>query len=267
MQFSCQLLFRREGEFAEHYYASLAEILPEIRKLTPHGGRPLCDSLVRSVLWAALTQDTPEVVEATLGRIGASHRQLGFPVVWYRPCGRALLDAAHALHGEDWGSALSSHWVAYYTWLSGSLASGSQAAQAKSGPDVPDPAGAEGTPSASLGAVLAELRARLFPGEESSLAAICTRVALRTGADLRNPRPDQNADPAVVRNVLDILLVLGYSLPSVTPLLTGPYRHRTAPSPSGPGAEKPPAAPATPPTAPADGLLRRCRQLFGKANR
>ena len=37
-----------------------------------------------------------------------------------------------------------------------------------------------------------------------------TRVALRTGADIRAPRPDQVADPSVVRDVLAVLDRMGY---------------------------------------------------------
>ncbi|MFE1441837.1 hypothetical protein [Streptomyces sp. NPDC058739] len=285
VQFSCQLLFRREREFVEQFYVSLVDVLPEIRGLSAHGGRPLCDGLVRSVMWAALTQDSPDVVEATLRRVGASHRRQGFPVIWYRACGRALLDAAQALHREDWGSALSSHWVAYYTWLCGSLSAGAVDGSPGGGPggggperagpgpgrehvgagpwpDGRGPERAGGAGPESLGAVLAELRARHFPGDEISLAAICTRVALRTGADLRNPRPDQNADPAMVHNALDVLLVLGYSLPSPAPDPYRPYEPRGT-SPAGPVAERH----TSPSSGAPDGPARLWRRLLGKAAR
>ncbi|MCX4530893.1 hypothetical protein OHA79_39420 [Streptomyces sp. NBC_00841] len=272
MQFSCQLLFRREAEFVDHFYACMLAVVPGVRELAPQHGRPLCDGLVRSVLWAALTQDTPEVVEATLRRVGASHQRQGFPEAWYRSSGRALLDAAHEIHKGDWGSLLSSHWIAYYTWLSKSLTSG--AATARSQPGHAEALGhTAGSGAAgdahieSLGDVVAELRTRYFPEDQRALAAICTRVALRTGADLRNPRPDQHAEPAVVRNVLNILLVLGYSL--------GTYvSDRAAPraSPHDEGAVQAPDRPLVGDTddgqlALADGMLRRWKRLFSKANR
>lgn len=276
VQFSCQLLFRREHEFVEHFYACMVDIVPAIRELAPQQGRPLCDGLVRSVLWAALTQDTPEVVESTLRRVGASHQRQGFPETWYRSSGRALLDAAHEIHKGDWGSLLSSHWVAYYTWLSASLVSG--AAWARSGGGRHEPPGSDraaptmtGGPVESLGDILDGLRSRHFPDDDRALAAICTRVALRTGADLRNPRPDQHADPSVVHNVLRILLVLGYSLPSfapdrfprVTDTSGRPTDAYGSTHPSDPA-----AAPASPPgSVPADGPLGRWKRLLSKATR
>ncbi|MFJ5833564.1 FIST C-terminal domain-containing protein [Streptomyces sp. NPDC093089] len=143
--------------------------------------------------WAAPTQDSPEFVGSTLRRIGAAHQRQGFPEAWYRSSGRALLDAAHEIHKGDWGSLLSSHGIAYYTWLSASLVSGSARARSGGGHHEPPRSGTGETstragPVSSLGDVFAELRARHFPGDERALAAICTRGALRTGADLRNPQ-------------------------------------------------------------------------------
>ena len=80
------------------------------------------------------------------------------------------------------------------------------------------PAGTAGSSSAvtggpsSLDEVLELLRARYFTGNEQALGAIVTRVALRTGADLRAPRPDQRINPAVIANVIAVLHVMGYVL-------------------------------------------------------
>ncbi|MCX2184578.1 hypothetical protein KV205_29190 [Streptomyces sp. SKN60] len=275
MQFSCQLLFRREREFVEHFYACMRDLVPAVRELAPQHGRPLCDGLVRSVLWAALTQDTPEVVESTLRRVGAAHQRKGFPEAWYGPSRRALLDAAHELHRGEWGSLLSSHWVAYYTWLSASLASGSASARSGSGHYEPgfDTGATSMTGGSvdSLAGVLSELRSRHFPDNERALAAICTRVALRTGTDLRNPRPDQYADPAAVHNVRRILLVLGYSLPSFAPdsVLPGPDTSGRAMDAYD---TTPPSDPTAAPIAsagsvPTEGPLRRWKRFFSKATR
>jgi hypothetical protein len=59
--------------------------------------------------------------------------------------------------------------------------------------------------------VLAGLKTRLG-GNELSLGPICTRVMLRTGVDLRAPRPDQAADPALVGKVVAALSDLGFPL-------------------------------------------------------
>jgi hypothetical protein len=60
--------------------------------------------------------------------------------------------------------------------------------------------------------VLDLLRTRYFAGNERALGAIVTRVALRTGADLRAPRPDQRTNAAVIANVIAVLQVMGYVL-------------------------------------------------------
>ena len=45
-----------------------------------------------------------------------------------------------------------------------------------------------------------------------SLGPIVTRVLLRTGVSLRNPRPDQAKDPVAVAKVIAVLTEMGYSL-------------------------------------------------------
>lgn len=64
---------------------------------------------------------------------------------------------------------------------------------------------------ADLVDVLTGLERRLG-GHGAALATICTRVALRTGVDLRSPRPEQVADAAIVRSVLAALSDLGFPL-------------------------------------------------------
>uniref|UniRef100_UPI0013044436 hypothetical protein n=1 Tax=Kineosporia sp. A_224 TaxID=1962180 RepID=UPI0013044436 len=70
-------------------------------------------------------------------------------------------------------------------------------------------AGAGGPPG-TLTEVHERLRAGAFAGNEWALDGVLTRVALRTGADVRAPRPDQVADPAVVREVVTVLERMGY---------------------------------------------------------
>jgi hemoglobin-like flavoprotein len=89
----------------------------------------------------------------------------------------------------------------------------SQLLSASPGPPgaVADRSPERGQPD-SLDEVLELLRARYFAGNERALGAIVTRVALRTGVDLRAPRPDQRTNPAVIANVVAVLQVMGYVL-------------------------------------------------------
>lgn len=60
----------------------------------------------------------------------------------------------------------------------------------------------------TLGDVVAGLE-RSFGPQSPALVPVLTRVALRTGVDLRAPRPDQDEDPALVARVLDVLTGMG----------------------------------------------------------
>jgi hypothetical protein len=45
----------------------------------------------------------------------------------------------------------------------------------------------------------------------AKFTAVSTRVLLRTGVSLREPRPDQDRDPALVTKVRDALAEMGYA--------------------------------------------------------
>lgn len=62
-------------------------------------------------------------------------------------------------------------------------------------------------------ASIADLAAMLErkTGNPASVAAISTRLILRTGVNLRNPRPEQANDPAVVEKVRVALADMGFA--------------------------------------------------------
>lgn len=213
IQLSCQLLQRHEGRFVDAFFHKVLEDVRWARELGPEQARPLCDGLARSVLWAGLSQDSDDLVGEAMREVGARYRQQGVPEQWYREFGKALLFAVRQMQPGEWGSLLSSDWVAYYLWLSEFIQAGELATRPGEAAARPGP-GAAGAGIQSLDDVVQLLRSRYFPDNDRALATICTRVALRTGTDLRNPRPDQNTDPVTISNVLSTLLVLGYSLQS-----------------------------------------------------
>lgn len=59
--------------------------------------------------------------------------------------------------------------------------------------------------------VLDGLQRQLGPNN-LSLGAVLTRVMLRTGVNLRDPRPDQVRDAALVTKVVGVLADLGHPL-------------------------------------------------------
>jgi hemoglobin-like flavoprotein len=242
---ACRRLFAVEAEFVDSFYASLVSLVPVIRNSTPDQGRSLAEGLARSVLWAGLTDDPADVVEATCQSVGSEYHRQGFPPDGYHGAGHALLRSARSVYTAEWSSALSSGWVAYYAWLSAHLEAGARQdqqarqdaqeqqagregrarreAQAEAQDQAQAPAqqpppvrvrDTDGVP-ATLDDVLQRLRILHFAGNERALGGVLTRIALRTGADLRAPRPDQRANPAVVANVTAVLQVMGYTLQQV----------------------------------------------------
>lgn len=64
----------------------------------------------------------------------------------------------------------------------------------------------------SLEDVLNQLRSRHLGTNDLALAPVCTRVMLRTGANLRAPRPEQSRDPALIAKVVATLAEMNYPL-------------------------------------------------------
>jgi hypothetical protein len=65
-------------------------------------------------------------------------------------------------------------------------------------------------PLASLDDVLSSLRRQVTT--DLALGPVCTRVMLRTGVNLRAPRPDQVGDGSLVGKVVATLTEMGYAL-------------------------------------------------------
>ncbi|MEJ2578894.1 MAG: hypothetical protein P8Z68_07320 [Kineosporiaceae bacterium] len=239
VQFSCQRLLVVEPHFAGAFHQQLCALAPESG--LPHlaTGGQLSAALAHVVLWAALSDDEVTGVEAAVRAFGADHRARGFPDAAYPGLGHALLRSVRSTLPAGWTSELSSGWVAYTLWLQPQLERG-----AVSRPVPPPGTGTAGQPDVrgpapvSLDTVLAELRARHFPQQNRAFDAVCTRVGLRTGADLRAPRPDQRTDPQVIAHVVESLLLMGYAVtvPDVVPAAPAV---RPPPGPA-------PAAPETP---------------------
>ncbi len=154
------------------------------------------------MLWAATTPDPRDVVEQAIDRAGYEYFQQGFPEDGYLGAGHALLRAARDVYTDDWNSPLSSAFDAHFAWLSGHLARGARRAQ-QDGVQAPrvTPFGPAGTAPMNLAQILDRLRRGPLGANARALDGVLTRVARRTGADLRSPRPDQHANPSVVTNV------------------------------------------------------------------
>ena len=64
----------------------------------------------------------------------------------------------------------------------------------------------------SLEEIVSQLSAKHLGGNQLSVAPVCTRIMLRTGVNIRTPKPEQQRDPAVIAKVLAALNEMGYPL-------------------------------------------------------
>lgn len=215
VQFCCQRLLRIEPDFAVAFHRALCELAPNLPAMTRSGGPELSGAVAHCLLWAALTRNDSASVEQTVRDFAAEHHRRGFPDDAYASVSHALLRSVRTVMSADWTSELSSGLVSHALWLQPCLEQGARDA---------DGAGAarpSGGGEVSLELLLDDLRSRYFTGEERGFDAVCTRVMLRTGVDLRAPRPEQRQDPVVIAAVIKNLMLMGYAPgPAVTAAAT-----------------------------------------------
>jgi hypothetical protein len=216
VQFCCQRLLVIEADFAKAFHRELRELMPGCSHPASPPDRGLSGALAHCLLWAALTRDPPDVVENTVRAFATDHHARGFPDAAYASLAHALLRSVREALPLGWSSEVSSGWVSYALWLQPHLEFGACS--------TPHPADRPGDTSvASLDVILQRLRSQYFPGQDRALNAICTRVMLRTGADLRAPLPEQRTDPQVIADVLESLLLMGFTpAPDTVALPFGP---------------------------------------------
>jgi hypothetical protein len=203
VQFCCQRLLVVEPEFASAFHQELCGLIPQTLPVLPSAAA-LSGALAHCVLWAALTRDPADVVEDGVRTFAAGQHARGFPDDAYRSFSHALLRAARTTLEAGWTSEISSCWVSYALWLQPHLELGAGST----------PGGSVGPPDeapASLDVIYERLRTQYFRGQDRQLMAICTRVMLRTGADLRVPRPEQRTDPGTIAAVEESLLLMGFA--------------------------------------------------------
>ncbi len=202
--------------FSGACYDQLIALVPTVLQTSQDHGYGLADGLTRQLVRAAVDSDRPGPVAERLRRAGAQLYRDGLPADGYQAAAHAVLRGARDSYPHDWESTLSSAWVAYLGWAVDHLARGAESAR-RSGvhlPEVPLSAAAAAAPR-SLSEILAFLRTGPFEGNPKALDSVVTRVALRTGVDLRFPRMDQQGDPALVDTVLSNLGRMGYSVGAV----------------------------------------------------
>ncbi len=232
VQLCCQRLFAAKSRFTDEFHHALRDLAPSVRSLPPARSAALCAGLTYSVMWAALVQDPPQVLEATLHRVGADNHHQGFPDDAYGAFGHALLRSVRVVLAHGWSMEASSAWVAYYLWLNAHLCHGAAWAGASTAgrpPGGPSWSSGHRRRDPSLDDIFDDLRATYFGDNPRGLTSVCTRIMLRTGADLRAPRPDQRLDPAIVAMVVESLILMGFTPTSAAPGFTFIHQRLTPP--------------------------------------
>jgi hemoglobin-like flavoprotein len=116
-----------EGTFISQLHDDVMALIPGLTA----DGRAFCERMVRSVLWAAVTDQPPRVVADMLRWIGATNWMEGFPESEYTSVAHALVRAIRSLSADNWSASVGSAWITYFLWIQQYLLDGARQAAAQ----------------------------------------------------------------------------------------------------------------------------------------
>jgi hypothetical protein len=153
VRWSAGWLSQMQNAFIDGLHADIATLIPDL----PPSGREFCERMVHAVLWAALTDDPPDLVTGSLRWVGTMNHLDGFPREHYVDVAHALVRVVHDLAGSHWSTSTGSAWISYFLWLQPYLMEGAQQAAARQEVQqtVPGPAAGE-VDLESVGGLLAD---------------------------------------------------------------------------------------------------------------
>jgi hypothetical protein len=128
---SADRLIELEDAFIRQLQYELATLIPDSASLRAAGGWAFCERMARTLLWAAVTDQPPDVIADTLRKLGARNWQDGFSETQYVSVVHALVRAVRDLCADDWSTSMSSAWISYFTWIKPYLMLGAQQAAAQ----------------------------------------------------------------------------------------------------------------------------------------
>jgi hemoglobin-like flavoprotein len=135
-----------EGTFISQLHDDVITLIPALAA----DGRAFCERMVRSVLWAAVTDQPPRVIADTLRWVGATNWMEGFPEDEYPSVAHALVRTVRDLSGNNWTTSMGSAWITYFLWIQPQLLIGAGQAiaqqQAAAQPPARQPERAQGFP-------------------------------------------------------------------------------------------------------------------------
>lgn len=128
---SADRLIELEDAFIRQLQYELATLIPDSASLRAAGGWAFCERMARTLLWAAVTDQPPDVIADTLSKLGSRNWQDGFSETQYVSVVHALVRAVRDLCADDWSTSMSSAWISYFTWIKPYLMLGAQQAAAE----------------------------------------------------------------------------------------------------------------------------------------
>ena len=124
-------LIELEDAFIRQLQYELATLIPDSASLRAAGGWAFCDRMARTLLWAAVTDQPPDIIADTLRQLGARNWLDGFSETQYVSVVHALVRAVRDLCADDWSTSMSSAWISYFTWIKPYLMLGAEQAAAQ----------------------------------------------------------------------------------------------------------------------------------------
>jgi len=126
-----QVIRSSAGRLSQHQDAFVRLLHADLVTMVPDPGADgwaLCQRMVQAVLWAATSDQPPQVIADGLRWVGAANWQEGFPEAQYVSVAHALVRAVHVLSESDWSASLGSAWISYFLWIEPYLLLGAQQA-------------------------------------------------------------------------------------------------------------------------------------------
>ncbi len=128
---SADRLARDEDAFVRQLRYDVTKLIPDAAVPPALDMRLFCERMVRLLLWAALTNESPHVIADTMRQVGAQNWYEGFPDAQYGNIAHALVQTVHYLSGPDWSASTGSAWISYFMWVKPHLLTGAQRAAAQ----------------------------------------------------------------------------------------------------------------------------------------
>jgi hypothetical protein len=122
---------RHQDIFTRQLHYDMAQLIPDSVVPPAFDMGTFCRRMVRTLLWAALTDHPEHLVIETLRQVGAQNWFEGFPSDEYANVAHALIQTVHYLTQNDWSTSTGSAWVSFFMWVESHMLAGARQAAAE----------------------------------------------------------------------------------------------------------------------------------------